>query len=143
MTRRDPDITKKTMRSLVHRARGRRDKKFARISVGAALLIAALSTSARADDAQDCHAAGAALLTGRAVSPPTFKHGMFRHGVELSHTHLRIKGDAEGKTYDIAIDSARKPSAVGTFTLSVTPSQQSVPRQQTTSSSMATSRPRG
>lgn len=105
MTHRNPDIRKETMRSLVHRACGRRDKKLARISVGAALLIAALSTSARADDAQNCHAAGGSLLTGRAVSPPTFKDGMFRHGVELSHTHLRIKGDADGKTYDIAIDN--------------------------------------
>jgi hypothetical protein len=105
VTHRNPDIRKETMRSLVHRACGRRDKKLARISVGAALLIAALSTSARADDAQNCHAAGGSLLTGRAVSPPTFKDGMFRHGVELSHTHLRIKGDADGKTYDIAIDN--------------------------------------
>ncbi|KXU91915.1 hypothetical protein CR51_31330 [Caballeronia megalochromosomata] len=68
-------------------------------------MLAALSANALADDAQDCHAAGGTLLTGQVVSPPTFKDGMFRHGVELSHTHLKLKGDTDGKTYDVAIDN--------------------------------------
>lgn len=70
-----------------------------------ALMLAALSTSALADDAADCATAGGTLLTGQVVSPPKFKDGMFRKGVELSHTHLQLKGATDGKTYDVAIDN--------------------------------------
>lgn len=44
------------------------------------------------------------MLVGKVVCPPTFKDGMFRKGVELSHTHLSLKGEDDGKTYDVAID---------------------------------------
>jgi hypothetical protein len=69
------------------------------------LLLACVSLSAKADDAQDCRAAGGSLLVGEVVSPPRFQHGSFRKGVELSHTHLKLKGDTDGQTYDVAIDN--------------------------------------
>jgi hypothetical protein len=70
-----------------------------------AWMLAALSTAALADDTAACSAAGGTLLTGQVISSPKFKDGMFRHGVELSHTHLQLKGAADGKTYDVAIDN--------------------------------------
>jgi hypothetical protein len=38
------------------------------------------------------------------VSAPKFKHGMYKKGVELSHTHLQLQGE-DGQTYDVAIDN--------------------------------------
>ena len=67
--------------------------------------VACFCGSASADDAQACQDAGGTLLMGSVVSPPKFKHGMFRKGVELSHTHLTLRGDADGKHYDVAIDN--------------------------------------
>ncbi|CAB3640849.1 hypothetical protein LMG24238_00249 [Paraburkholderia sediminicola] len=75
------------------------------LSIAAGLLLTSLSTAACADDEQDCQAAGGSLLTGQVVSPPKFKHGSFRKGVELSHTHLTLKGDSDGNNYDVAIDN--------------------------------------
>lgn len=72
--------------------------------VGVSLLLVILSTPAFADDAQACAASRGTLLVGKVVSPPTFRDGIFRKGVELSHTHLSLKGD-DGKTYDVAIDN--------------------------------------
>lgn len=76
-----------------------------RSSASLCCLLALLSTRALADDAQQCAANAGTLLVGRVVSAPTFKHGMFRKGVELSHTHLTLKGDADGADYDVAIDN--------------------------------------
>jgi len=42
---------------------------------------------------------------GQVVTAPKFKHGMFKKGVELSHTRLTLRGQADGKNYDIAIDN--------------------------------------
>ncbi|PQV50131.1 hypothetical protein [Paraburkholderia sp. BL21I4N1] len=74
-------------------------------SVSLCFVLALLSTRALADDAQQCAANAGTLLVGQVVSAPTFKHGMFRKGVELSHTHLTLKGDADGADYDVAIDN--------------------------------------
>ena len=60
---------------------------------------------ALADDKQDCQAAAGELITGQVASKPKFKSGQFRKGVELSHTHVIIKSDADGKKYDVAIDN--------------------------------------
>jgi hypothetical protein len=43
------------------------------------------------------------LLMGTVVSGPHFVHGYDLRGVELSHTHLQLRGD-DGQIYDIAID---------------------------------------
>lgn len=84
---------------------GRRSLNQTQCFAVVSLLLALLSTRAFADDAQACTASGGTLLVGHVVSPPTFKDGMFRKGVELSHTHLSLKGDNDGKTYDVAIDN--------------------------------------
>jgi hypothetical protein len=56
-----------------------------------------------ADD-RDASASNAGiLLTGAVISGPRFVHGDDLRGVELPHTHLRLRGD-DGKIYDIAID---------------------------------------
>lgn len=72
--------------------------------MSATILFVTLSAHALADDAADCKAADGTLLTGQVVSAPTFKDGMFKRGVELSHTHLNLKG-TDGRTYDVAIDN--------------------------------------
>lgn len=74
------------------------------MSVGMTLLLTFLTTSTFADDAQKCTASGGTLLTGQVTSTPKFENGMFREGVELSHTHLSLKGD-DDNTYDVAIDN--------------------------------------
>lgn len=74
----------------------------ARVCVGA--LLALVSLSAHASDARECKAAGGKLLVGEVVSPPKFKHGMYKKGVELSHTHLMLR-DKAGEKYDVAIDN--------------------------------------
>jgi hypothetical protein len=70
------------------------------------LVIAALAAcgTARADDASDCRAAAGSYLTGVVLSPPTFARGSRLRGIELSHTHVKLIGDADAKTYDIAVD---------------------------------------
>lgn len=72
--------------------------------LNAALLALALAGTARADDAADCHAAAGSYLTGVVQSAPIDVRGSRRHGVELSHTHIRLLGDADGLRYDIAVD---------------------------------------
>ena len=72
-----------------------------------ALLVAAAliaCTAARADDASDCQAAAGSYLTGVVRAPPTFARGSRLHGIELSHTHVQLIGDADAKTYDVAVD---------------------------------------
>ena len=60
--------------------------------------------AARADDASDCQAAAGTWLAGVVLTDPSFQHGSHLRGIELSHTHLQLKGDADAKTYDIAVD---------------------------------------
>jgi hypothetical protein len=68
----------------------------------AGLLV--LTPPAWADDQAICASHAGTLLTGTVASAPQFKHGMHRRGVELSHTHVQLRGD-DGKRYDIAIDN--------------------------------------
>jgi hypothetical protein len=68
-------------------------------------LALTLPAAARADDAQACQAAAGVYRSGIVVGGPKFKHGQFRRGVELSHTHLRLKADQDGQVYDVAIDN--------------------------------------
>lgn len=74
------------------------------VFIGALLALALQSANAYASDAGECRAAGGKLLVGQVVSPPKFRHGMYKKGVELSHTHLTLK-DRDGATYDVAIDN--------------------------------------
>ena len=59
---------------------------------------------ARADDRDACSSNAGTLLTGTVTSGPRFARGHDMRGVELSHTHVRLRGD-DGRTYDIAIDN--------------------------------------
>jgi hypothetical protein len=77
-----------------------------------ALLLAAAVFHAHAVHAADaaggpqsCAAAGGSYLTGAIVQGPKFAHGQFRQGIELSHTHLKVKADQDGRLYDVAIDN--------------------------------------
>jgi hypothetical protein len=63
------------------------------------------SALAWADDAAACRAHGGAYLTGAVVLGPKFSHGQFRKGIELSHTHLKLRADQDGRLYDVAIDN--------------------------------------
>ena len=69
------------------------------------LILLAASGAGVADEASDCHAAAGIHRTGVVVRAPVFRHGQFRKGVELSHTHLSLLADQDGKTYDVAIDN--------------------------------------
>jgi hypothetical protein len=60
---------------------------------------------AAADDRQACAAVDGSFLTGQVVSGPRFVHGQFRQGVELSHTHVTLKADQDGRDYDVAMDN--------------------------------------
>lgn len=59
---------------------------------------------AHADDRSDCAAGAGSLLTGVVIAKPAFAKGRPLRGVPLSHTHIRIRSDADGKTYDVAAD---------------------------------------
>ena len=78
-------------------------------SLHAWLLAAAFAHAgaahAAAGERPACEAAGGSYLTGPIVQGPTFRHGQFRQGVELSHTHLKVKADQDGRVYDVAIDN--------------------------------------
>jgi hypothetical protein len=57
-----------------------------------------------ADDRADCAAGDGTLLTGSVIAAPTFATGRPLHGIPLTHTHIRIRGDADGQPYDLAVD---------------------------------------
>lgn len=69
------------------------------------VLLAALAATAMADERQACQAADGSYLTGVVVLGPKFVHGQYRQGVELSHTHLKLRADQDGQVYDVAIDN--------------------------------------
>lgn len=70
-----------------------------------ALYLSAIPAAAFADEAGNCRAAAGSYLTGTVVRAPYFQAGMRRRGVELSHTHLIVKADQDGRRYDVAIDN--------------------------------------
>lgn len=69
-----------------------------------AAVVLAIPVAARADDRADCASGDGTLLSGIVVSRPTFARGKPRRGIPLTHTHIRIRGDADGKLYDLAVD---------------------------------------
>jgi hypothetical protein len=73
--------------------------------IAAALILPALALAQPTDDAAKCQAAAGSYLTGTVVSGPRFKPGAPLHGTYLSHTHLTLRGDADGRAYDVAIDN--------------------------------------
>lgn len=69
-------------------------------------MLAALSLpqTALADDASDCSSQDGTLLVGTVISAQTDVSGKPLRGIQLRHTHIGIRGDADGKTYDLAVD---------------------------------------
>jgi hypothetical protein len=74
-----------------------------RLSLPIAGLLALIPT-AWADEHSACTSNAGTILTGTVASGPRFAHGHDLRGVELSHTHVRLRGD-DGRSYDIAIDN--------------------------------------
>lgn len=70
----------------------------------AAVAIVLFPASAWADDRADCSAGDGTLLTGVVTAKPTFSTGKPLRGIPLTHTHIRLRGDADGRAYDIAVD---------------------------------------
>ncbi len=70
-----------------------------------ALFLLAQSLSAFASEQTSCNAGGGAFLTGTVISAPKFADGSARMGVKLSHTHVNLRADQDGKTYDVAMDN--------------------------------------
>jgi len=61
---------------------------------------------ARADDVAQCRTNAGTYLTGSVTKAPTFARGHAREGVELSHSHLTLLSDQDGRSYDVvAIDN--------------------------------------
>src|SRR5215469_16831092 len=72
---------------------------------GVFILCLAVCGVARADEAAQCRANAGTYLTGTVTDGPTFAPGHGRDGVELSHTHLKLMSDQDGRSYDVAIDN--------------------------------------
>ena len=73
--------------------------------LGVFILCLIASGAARADEAALCRANGGTYLTGRVTQGPTFAPGHVHKGVELSHTHLTLLSDQDGRSYRVAIDN--------------------------------------
>jgi hypothetical protein len=86
--------------------------------IPALFLLFALG-DASADSRQSCAAASGSFVSGVVVKGPKFAHGQYRQGVELSHTHLKLRADQDGLVYDVAIDNV--------FASGYQPGQQTVP----------------
>ena len=69
------------------------------------ILCLIASGTARADEATLCRADAGTYLTGKVTQGPTFTPGHLRNGVELSHTHLTLLSDQDGRSYHVAIDN--------------------------------------
>ena len=65
--------------------------------------ILVIMQPAWADEQDACASNAGTFLIGTVISNPRFVHGHDLRGVELSHTHVRLRGD-NGRIYDIAID---------------------------------------
>ncbi len=70
-----------------------------------ALFLLSLSLSASATEQSTCTAGGGAFLTGKVTTAPKFASGSSLKGVALSHTHVSLRADQDGKTYDVAMDN--------------------------------------
>jgi hypothetical protein len=70
------------------------------------LFLITQSLYALASDQSSCAAAGGSYLTGTVVTSPKFARASETlQGVKLSHTHVTLKSDQNGKLYDVAMDN--------------------------------------
>jgi len=96
------------------------DLNMKRLLLSIALLgFTANNLALAADDAAQCAAAAGTYRSGVIVKGAKFAHGQYRKGVELSHTHLKMKSDQDGQVYDVAIDNV--------FAQGFNPAQRSIP----------------
>ncbi len=77
---------------------------FSCLLTSTAALALALPLAAHADERSDCAKADGTLLAGVVVARPTFVSGKPLKGIPLTHTHIRIKSDGDGKVYELAVD---------------------------------------
>ena len=78
--------------------------KLLTIALGAACALG--SFQVHASEQSNCSAAAGTFLTGTVVSGPTFQAASTTlKGVKLSHTHVKLHADQDGKTYDVAMDN--------------------------------------
>src|SRR5437870_1751395 len=73
--------------------------------LGVFVLCLVASGTALADEAGQCRAHAGTFLTGRVTEGPIFAPGHLRNGAELSHTHLTLLSDKDGRSYHVAIDN--------------------------------------
>jgi hypothetical protein len=73
--------------------------------LGVFVLCLVAAGTAGADEAALCRANAGTYLTGKVTRDPTFTRGHLRNGVELSHTHLTLLSDQDGRSYHVAIDN--------------------------------------
>ncbi len=71
----------------------------------ALLLLVSPVLVASASEQSTCTANKGAFLTGTVTTAPKFASGSSISGVETSHTHVNLKADQDGKTYDVAMDN--------------------------------------
>ena len=71
----------------------------------AVFMLAGCTAFAYADDKAQCAAGQGSYMTATVVKGPKFVSGKFLKGVELSHTHLKVKPDGSNDIYDVAIDN--------------------------------------
>jgi hypothetical protein len=69
------------------------------------LVLSLASLAAMASEQTTCTANKGTYMTGKVTTAPKFAPGSFIKGVETSHTHVTLKSDSNGKSYDIAIDN--------------------------------------
>ena len=73
--------------------------------LGVFVLCLVAAGTAGADEAALCRANAGTYLTGKVTRDLTFTRGHLRNGVELSHTHLTLLSDQDGRSYHVAIDN--------------------------------------
>ncbi len=88
----------------LHRHRSRLAGLGLRVLIGTSLALAVQCANAYSGDARQCRASGGTLRDGQVIAQPRFSHGRYRKGIELSHTHLKIRGQ-DGRVYKVAIDN--------------------------------------
>ncbi|MES2319641.1 MAG: hypothetical protein V4631_19340 [Pseudomonadota bacterium] len=69
-----------------------------------ALLVLSQSISAFASELSNCTANKGAYISGTVISAPTYaSSSTVIEGVRLTHTHVNLRADQDGKTYDVSM----------------------------------------
>lgn len=74
-------------------------------AVATMALLASFTVPVWANNQAACEAAAGAYLTGEVVEGPRYASGKPLKGKELSHTHVKLKADQDGRRYDVAMDN--------------------------------------